>query len=97
MGVARGRFTPSPAYERVRPVFRMYVEAQRETGTSDENLIAAYYRRRDALGLTVETDDGKPIPASTVHIEDMMDEEDETACEVEVHVRDASFFVSALS
>jgi hypothetical protein len=97
MGIARGRFMPCPAYERVRPVFRMFVEAQRATGPADENLMAAYYRSRDGLGLAVETDSGKPIPATTVHIEDMMDEGDETACEVEVHVSDASFFISGPS
>ena len=75
----------------------MYVDALRETGPSDESLIAAYYRSRDALGLAVETDSGKSIPAATVHIEDMMDEVDETACEVEVHVSDASFFISGHS
>ena len=92
MGIAMGRFTPTAAYERVRPVFRMFAEAQRDTGAADERLIADYYRARDALTLSLETDDGVMVPTTVVHIVDFMAEINETACEVEVHFGEPSFF-----
>jgi hypothetical protein len=92
MGTAMGRFTPMAAYEKVRPVFRLFAEAQRDTGPADERMITDYYRSRAALVLTLETEDGEMIPTTVVHIADFMAEVDETACEVEVHISDPSFF-----
>ena len=92
MGTAIGQFTPTAAYQRVRPVFRLFAEAQRDTGPADKRMIADYYRSRDALALTLETEGGVVIPTTVVHIADFMAEIDETACEVEVHISDPSFF-----
>ena len=92
MGTAMGRFTPTAAYERVRPVFRMFAEAQRDTGPADEQMIAKYYRSRDALKLALENEAGTTIPTTVIHIIDFAVEIDETACEIEVHVSDPSFF-----
>jgi len=92
MGTAMGRFTPTAAYERVRPVFRIFAKAQRDTGPVDERAIANYYRSRDALTLVLENEDGVTIPTTVVHIADFTVEIDETACEIEVHISDPSFF-----
>jgi hypothetical protein len=92
MGIATGRFTPAAAYERVRPVFRLFAEAQCEDGPADVRMLADYYRSRDSLVLSVETEDGVVVPTTTVHIADFMEELDQTACEVEAHVADPSFF-----
>jgi hypothetical protein len=95
METAMGRFTPTAAYEGVRPVFRIFAEAQRDTGPVDERMIADYYRSRDALMLTLENEDGVIIPTTVVHIADFTVEIDETACEIEVHISDPSFFRNA--
>src|SRR5262245_17637548 len=92
MGTAMGRFTPTAAYERVRPIFRMFAEAQRDTGPADEHMLAKYYRSRDALALALEDEDGVTIPTTVVHIIDFMTEIDKTASEIEVHICDPSFF-----
>jgi hypothetical protein len=92
MGTATGLFTPTDGYQRVQPVFRLFAQAHGDAGRQDDRLLAAYYRAPDALSLTLETEDGTEIPTSVVHIADFRDEIDETSCEVEVHVRDSSFF-----
>jgi hypothetical protein len=92
MGTAIGHFAPTAVYELVRPVFRLFAEAQHDTGPADERLIADYYRSRNALRLSVESEDGIVIPTTVVHIADFVDEFDEMACEVEVHISDPSFF-----
>jgi hypothetical protein len=92
MGTAIGKFTPTDAYLGVRPVFRLFAEAHRDGGPADERLLADYYRARDALRLSVQAENGTEIPTSVVHIADFRAEIDATACEVEVHIRDPSFF-----
>jgi hypothetical protein len=57
MGMAHSPVKPFPAYERVRPVFRLFAEATGATVAhgSDEEKLARYYRERDALHLEVTT------------------------------------------
>lgn len=92
MGTATGKFTPAPGYERVRNVFRLFAEAHRDTGPPDPEKLASYYQARDLLALTVETSSGEVVSVDLVHIADFRDSIDESACEVEIHVSDASFF-----
>jgi len=92
MGTANGTFVPSPAYARVRPIFRLFADAQRDTGPSDQEMIARYYRERDKLDLTVTGPDGRLVPTSVVHIADFADESLDGLCEVELHIEDPTFF-----
>jgi hypothetical protein len=82
MGTAIGQFTPTAAYQRVRPIFRLFAQAQRDTGPADGQLLTEYYRSRDALALSVETDNGIVVPTTVVHIADFEEEVGEAACEV---------------
>lgn len=95
MGTATGRFVPTEAYRRVRPIFLLFAQAQRDTGSPDQRLLDEYYRSRDALALSVFAETGVAVPTTLVHIADFMDDVDETACEIEVHISDADFFAQA--
>lgn len=93
MGMARGRFLPTPAYQGVRGVFRIFADAQREAGPASEELVARYYEARDGLALRLESDEGHAVPVGFVHIEDVVEDDDDASeCEVEVEILDASFF-----
>jgi hypothetical protein len=50
----------------------------------NEEKLKEYFRKRDLLGVTVETEGGKTIPVTTVHIIDLSDKLG--YYEVEVHV-----------
>jgi hypothetical protein len=89
MGVAFGAFEPGPGYELVRSVFLLFVAAyDPDWRTADQSKLEAYYRARDALGLTLETEDDRPIATSAIHVVDL----DELGRELEVHVSDGVFW-----
>lgn len=94
MGTMAGAFVPSPAYEQVRSVFRLFSDAQSDTGPHDKELIERYYRERDRLDLSVTSPFGTRIPTSVVHISDFAEGPNDDSYEVEVHVSDPSFFES---
>ena len=78
MGMIFGPFVPYAAYETVRPVFRLAT-------TSDDQ--ERYSRAREALGLSVVTQDGRTVPVNWVGITDYSEEmEGEDAYFVEVNV-----------
>jgi hypothetical protein len=58
---AAGRLLPAPAYDRVRPVFRLYERAVRD---NDRGLLQQFVRERDALGLRVVGPDDTELDAS---------------------------------
>jgi hypothetical protein len=72
LGRARGRFRPGTGYELVQPVFRLFVEAVPAPGApvADAEKLERYHRSRDALGLALEDDTGRPIRTSAIHISD---------------------------
>src|SRR4051794_29113914 len=70
MGVVDGVFVPSPAYERVRAVFRLYADAGTSVANQDTAKLEAYYAARDALHLGVETEEGVQLPVIMVHVTD---------------------------
>jgi len=80
-GVAVGLFVPTPAYERVRPVFRLFIEAHAD-GESEPDVakLSAYEAARADLELVVTDASGDPLPAAGVVVLDFS-----TACEVEVY------------
>ncbi len=49
MGIALGRFIPTPSYEEVRPVFHLFIIAMlaREEHIGYEDTLKDYYRKRD--------------------------------------------------
>lgn len=79
MGVVFGAFVPAPEYEQVRPVFRIHspLALVAFPTDSEEAELARYYAARDALGLGVETAEGRPVPVSCVHVDDLLDEIEE--------------------
>ena len=83
--MAYGTFLPLEAYDRVRPIFRLFVQALRGNGrTPDDALLAQYYRTRDALHLTLEDDHGVTVPTVAIQILDMRDVWESEGCAIEV-------------
>jgi len=77
MGVVQGPFVPFDAYERVRAVFRLFVEAslaEHDTPAKHDakEMFERYYQELDALHLSVTTADGRPIPTASVYVEDYL-------------------------
>lgn len=92
-GMAYGTFLPLPAYDRVRPIFHLFVQALRGNGRApDDALLAQYYRARDALHLTLQTDSGVTIPTIAIQILDMRGVWDVEGCAIEVWISDPTFF-----
>jgi hypothetical protein len=91
MAVAFGDFEPAPAYEAVRPVFLLFIEAipdsSRREQRANEQKLAQYYQERDALQLTLQDADGHFIPTSWIHIVDF----DDLGREVEAQISDTGF------
>jgi len=71
LGVAGGRFVPTGAYERVRPVFRLFIAA-RADGESDPDpaKLDAYEAARAKLVLTVRDETGKSLQTSGIAVLD---------------------------
>ncbi len=91
MGVAFGAFEPLPAYQAVQSLFLLFTEAHEartrgETMLAEERL-AAYYRGRDALQLTLQTAGGQVVPTSVIHIVDW----GELGRDIEVQISDSAF------
>ena len=95
LGRARGRFRPGVGYELVQPVFQLYVEAVPVPGAevTDEEKLNRYHRSRDALGLSLEDDRGRPIRTSAIHISDYSDRRG-GSIELEVLISDPDYWRS---
>lgn len=93
LGRARGRFRPGVGYELVQPIFRLFVEAVPTPGASvtDQEKLDRYHRSRDALGLSLEDDSGRPIRTSAIHISDYSERKGGTI-DVEVLISDRSYW-----
>jgi hypothetical protein len=94
LGVAGGRFVPTAAYERVRPVFQLFIAARADgESEADAAKLDAYETARARLALTLEDASGKPIATSGIVVLDFAAElranataeEREDAVEVEVY------------
>ena len=72
LGRARGEFRPGVGYELVQPVFKLYTDAVPTPGgeVSDADKLSRYHKSRDALGLSLHDDAGRPVKISTIHIAD---------------------------
>lgn len=71
MGVVHGPFEPFPAYEQVRPVFRIYGELL-DRGQAHGEKLNQFYEERDALTrhLSVTTIAGLPVETLWIGIDD---------------------------
>lgn len=95
MAVAFGRFYPSPAYDAVRPNFRMFTHAHGGQGWNvDQDELTRYYAAVNALGLKLVSSDGLELATGHIHI---VDWEGDDELELEVHVTDPSFWKAANS
>jgi hypothetical protein len=72
LGRARGRFRPGVGYELVQPVFKLFSDAVPAPGAdvADQEKLNRYHKSRDALGLSLEDDQGRVIRTSAIHIAD---------------------------
>jgi hypothetical protein len=72
VGRARGLFRPGLGYELVQPVFQLYTDAVPVQGADvqDAEKLERYHRSRDALGLSLEDENGRVIRTSAIHIAD---------------------------
>lgn len=89
LGMTLGAFVPAPAFETVRSVFATFDQAARAGAPDEEErLLTVYYQARDALGLTLVTQEGVTVPTEWIHISATEPGEHE----VEAHITDPSFF-----
>lgn len=93
LGRARGRFRPGVGYELVQPVFTLYSEAVPAPGAdvADQEKLDRYHRSRDALGLSLEDENGRPIRTSAIHIADYSEKRG-GAIELEVLISDREYW-----
>lgn len=72
LGRARGQFRPGVGYDLVQPVFELFTQAVPSPGAevADAEKLARYHKSRDALGLSLEDDQGRAIRATAIHIAD---------------------------
>jgi hypothetical protein len=93
LGRARGRFRPGIGYDLVQPVFRLFVDAVPTPGgeVGDAAMLERYHRSRDALGLALEDDAGRPIRTSAIHISDYSQQRG-GAIDLEVLISDPDYW-----
>ncbi len=93
-GRARGVFRPGIGYELVEPVFRLYTEAVPEAGGAvrDHAKLERYHTSRDALGLTLEDEDGTIVRTSGIHIADYTTRGGDDARQLEVLIPDQDYW-----
>jgi hypothetical protein len=82
MNVYSGRFYPTASYQHVRSVFKLFSEALDLIGAKREAAVAEYYRKRDALGLTIRAQNGRRLAANAIHIMDFEDTMDDLQVEI---------------
>jgi hypothetical protein len=94
MGIAFGRFDPLPAYEELRPIFRLYTEAVPETSRQswDEAKLAAYWQAYDALDLALATADGRILETRGPYITDWNSLGWTDECAIEAQILDEEFW-----
>jgi hypothetical protein len=91
LGVAGGRFEPTADYERVRPVFRLFIAARADGESEpDHAKLEAYEAARAKLVMTIQDETGKSLQTSGIAVLDFSAEKpgsagDDDAYEVEVY------------
>jgi hypothetical protein len=87
LGVAAGRFEPTAAYEKVRPIFKLFIAAKADGESEpDPAKLEAYETARAGLVLTVQDEAGKSLQTAGMTVLDYSEEgPGEDAYEVEVY------------
>ena len=84
LGTAGGRFVPTAAYERVRPVFQLFIAARADgESEADAAKLEAYETARAALVLTLQDEGGKDLATSGIAVLDFAAELRPDASEAE--------------
>ena len=97
-GRAWGPFRPGLGYDLVQPVFRLFARAVPHDGSPrDDAMLERYHDARDKLELLLEDQTGKRIGTSTIHIADYSVEEGERAIQLDVLIRDETYWRHRLS
>lgn len=91
-GRAWGPFRPGLGYDLVQPVFRLFARAVPRDGARDDAMLERYHDARDKLELLLEDTNGARIPTSAIHIADYSVEEGERAIELDVLIRDETYW-----
>ncbi len=93
LGRARGRFRPGVGYDLVQPVFELFAQAVPALGgeVQDQASLDRYHKSRDALGLTLEDENGQRIRTSAIHIADYSGVK-KGAIEIEVLIPDREYW-----
>ncbi|MFI5257249.1 MAG: hypothetical protein ACHQRK_08310 [Gemmatimonadales bacterium] len=91
---AWGRFRPGIGYELVQPVFRLFTEAVPLPGGEpmDVEKLGRYHAARDQLGLVLVDDAGRALRTTAIHIADYSEKGGPEALELEVLVKDETFW-----
>jgi hypothetical protein len=91
-GKARGRFRPGVGYDLVQPIFNLYAEAVPVPGAEvqDQAKLDRYLKSREALGLSLEDENGRAVRTSAIHIEDYSGRRG--GIEVEVLISDREYW-----
>ena len=77
---------------------RLFARAVPNDGSPrDEAMLARYHDAREKLDLLLEDVNGKRIPTSTIHIADYTVEEGERAIQLDVLIRDETYWRHRLS
>ena len=93
-GRAWGAFRPGLGYELVQPVFRLFAQAApHDSQSRDSALLDRYYKSRDALNLELVDANGHRIDTSAIHIAEYTVEEGPKAIELDVLIRDESYWI----
>ncbi|HEU0027338.1 MAG TPA: hypothetical protein VFQ25_09500 [Ktedonobacterales bacterium] len=83
MAIAFGAFEPLPAYESVRTIFHLFMDAK-----GDREMLRRYSQERDVLTLSLQTEQGQAFTTNWVHIYDY----DDLGRELEVQTADPAFW-----
>jgi len=98
LGRAWGVFRPGLGYDLVQPVFRLFARAVPHDGSPrDDAMLSRYHDARDKLDLLLEDQSGKRISTSTIHIADYTVEAGERAIQLDVLIRDETYWRHRLS
>jgi hypothetical protein len=96
MRIAFGCFDPLPAYEALRPVFRLFTEAMGETSHQgwDQAKLEAYQQAAATLYLALTWADGRPLATNGIQITGWSSLGWTVECELEAQVLDDAFWVA---
>jgi hypothetical protein len=86
MGVAWGTFVPTADFDLVRPVFRLFAEADLlPESAARREALARYYEARDAMSLSLSDPQGSGLRCSELHVHEIGEDGTTERLQLEVH------------